>query len=79
LPASAFRNSSNQDSDAIALIDGTDFLTYAQLNVKANKLANRLHKLGAGPDIFVGICMERKADWLFAMLAVLKSVQHMYH
>jgi amino acid adenylation domain-containing protein len=52
--------------------DGRD-LTYAELNHRANRLAHHLRALGVGPEVLVGVCLERSPDMLVAWLAVLKA------
>lgn len=47
--------------------------TFAELNRRANRLAHHLRGLGVGPDVLVGVCMERTPDLLVALLAVLKA------
>ena len=59
--------------DAPALACGDDTLTYAQLNARANRLARHLRGLGAGPDVLVGVFMERSLDLGVALLAILKA------
>ncbi len=49
------------------------YVTYATLNRRANQLAHHLRALGVGPDVLVGICMERSLDLVVALLAVLKA------
>src|SRR5580700_359223 len=61
------------DSDAVAVIGATDRLTYRQLNQRANQLARYLRDHGAGPEIPVGICLDRSPAATIAILAVLKS------
>ncbi|WP_409274914.1 non-ribosomal peptide synthase/polyketide synthase, partial [Pseudomonas sp. KCJK9111] len=56
-----------------ALITETTELTYAQLNAAANRLAHRLIAQGVGPDVLVGIAVERDAPMVIALLAVLKA------
>jgi amino acid adenylation domain-containing protein len=48
-------------------------LTYCELNRRANKLAHRLIGLGVGPDVLVGVCVERSLDMIVALLGILKA------
>ncbi|PHM33529.1 non-ribosomal peptide synthetase [Xenorhabdus innexi] len=64
--------------DAIALISseepsGKKQFTYAELNQRANQLAHTLIAAGVQPDDRVAFCVERSADMVIAMLAILKS------
>ncbi|HEU4452404.1 MAG TPA: condensation domain-containing protein, partial [Longimicrobium sp.] len=59
--------------DAAALVFEDETLTYAELDARANRLAHRLAGLGAGPEARVGICVDRSAQMVVAMLAVLKA------
>jgi amino acid adenylation domain-containing protein/non-ribosomal peptide synthase protein (TIGR01720 family) len=58
---------------AIALIYGSECLTYERLNERANRLARYLLSLGVGPETLVGICIERSDDMVVGVLAVLKA------
>ncbi|MCA9403363.1 MAG: amino acid adenylation domain-containing protein [Candidatus Omnitrophica bacterium] len=59
--------------DAIAIEFNNETVTYKELNSKAGRLAKYLHSLGAGPDVLVGVCVERSIDLIVTLLAVLKS------
>src|SRR5262249_48616888 len=59
--------------DGIALVCGDEVLTYAALNERANRLAHYLIRLGVGPECLVGLCLERSAELVVALLAVLKA------
>ena len=59
--------------EALAVVSGTQSLTYRQLNEQANRLAHYLQGLQIGPDRLAGICLERSLDMLVAVLAVLKA------
>ncbi len=58
---------------ATALTCGNQRVTYRELNTRANQIAHHLIKLGAGPEVLVGVFMERTPDLLAAILGVLKS------
>ncbi|MBG1265874.1 non-ribosomal peptide synthase/polyketide synthase, partial [Nostoc sp. WHI] len=59
--------------DAIAVIFENQQLTYGELNTQANKLAHYFQSLGVGPEILVGIYLERSLSMIVALLAVLKA------
>ncbi|MGZ4164197.1 MAG: non-ribosomal peptide synthetase, partial [Tumebacillaceae bacterium] len=48
-------------------------LTYAELNRRANQLANRLQQWGVGPETMVGICLDRSLEMLVGMLGIMKA------
>jgi len=58
---------------ATALVAGTERLTYAELNARANRLARHLRRRGVGPEVRVAVCLERSAALPVALLGVLKS------
>ena len=62
-----------QTPDAVAISDDVDQVTYAQLNERANRIAHCLQKKGVGPEIVVGIALERSIPMVVAMLGVLKA------
>lgn len=59
--------------DGVALVSESGEMTYAELNGRANRLARDLVALGVGPDVLVGVCLERSANLVIALLAVLKA------
>lgn len=59
--------------DAIALVFEERRLTYAELNRRANQLAHYLIALGVGPEVFVGLLLERSPEMIVALLAILKA------
>ena len=59
--------------DAVAATCEDQQLTYGQVNGRANQLARYLQELGVGPDVPVGLCLERSADHVIALLGVLKA------
>ncbi len=59
--------------EATASICGERRLTYSQLNERANRLAHFLRAAGVGPEIRVGICVERSLDLMVGLLGILKA------
>jgi len=57
----------------LALVSGVEALSYRDLDRRTNRLARRLQRLGVGPEVVVGICLERSPQLVVAMLAVLKA------
>ncbi|HYR85173.1 MAG TPA: amino acid adenylation domain-containing protein, partial [Terriglobia bacterium] len=58
---------------AIAVVDQTGELSYAELNARANQLAHYLCGLGIGPESKVGLCIDRSVDAIVAVLGILKA------
>ncbi len=59
--------------ERIAVVCDGETLTYRQLNGRANRLARALRDAGVGPDVPVGLCVERSLDMVVAILATLKA------
>ena len=59
--------------DSVALVSGNHYVTYGEVNARANQLAHGLRSLGIGPDVPVGLCMERSVELPIAALAILKA------
>jgi amino acid adenylation domain-containing protein len=59
--------------DAVAAVCGDDQVSYRELNERASQLARYLRDLGAGPEVPVGVCLDRSLDHLVALVAVLKA------
>ena len=57
----------------MAVVFEGESLSYAELDVRANRLAHFLVEQGVGPDVVVGLLAERGVDLLAAMLAVFKA------
>ncbi|WP_084628338.1 amino acid adenylation domain-containing protein [Amycolatopsis nigrescens] len=68
-----FEQQARRTPTAVALVCGTEHVTYADLDARANRLAHALRRHGAGPDVPVGVCLQRSADLVVAVLAVLKA------
>ncbi|AGC45224.1 non-ribosomal peptide synthetase [Myxococcus stipitatus DSM 14675] len=58
---------------AVAVEWEGESLTYERLNERANQLAHHLRERGVGPEVKVGLCVERSLEWVVAMLGVVKA------
>ncbi len=59
--------------EALALIFDQAQFNYADLNQRANRLAHRLRELGVGPEVRVGLAVERSPQMIIGLLAILKA------
>ncbi|MGI1848010.1 AMP-binding protein, partial [Rhodococcus sp. SJ] len=59
--------------DSTALVYGTESLTYAEFDARANRLARLLIDRGVGPEALVGLAIRRSLDLLVAMYAIVKA------
>jgi amino acid adenylation domain-containing protein len=59
------------ENRAMSFLD--QHLSYSELNRRANQLAHYLQQLGVGPEVRVGLCLERSLDTIVAILAILKA------
>ena len=59
--------------DAIAAVSNGTQLTYRELNQRANQLAQYLRALGVGPEVLVGLCVERSLEMVVGLLGILKA------
>jgi non-ribosomal peptide synthetase component F len=68
-----FEEQAATQPDAIALTCGNEQITYQELNRCANRLAHHLRGLGVGPEVLVGLLMDRSLDWATGLLAIHKA------
>jgi natural product biosynthesis luciferase-like monooxygenase protein len=68
-----FRAQAARTPDAVAVVGDDETLTYAQLDARSDAWAWRLKERGVGPESRVGLCVERSASMVVAMLGVLKA------
>ncbi|ARV58862.1 hypothetical protein BZZ01_09635 [Nostocales cyanobacterium HT-58-2] len=59
--------------NAVAIVFEDQQLTYQELNIRANQLAHYLQSLGVGPEVLVGICVERSLEMVIGLLGILKA------
>ncbi|RPI91138.1 MAG: amino acid adenylation domain-containing protein, partial [Planctomycetaceae bacterium] len=72
LPA-LFEEQVTRSPEAVALVCGSESVTYAELNARANRLAHRLLKSGVGPESLVGVFLERSLEMVEVLLAIVKA------
>ena len=68
-----FEAQAEESPAATAVVYENRQVTYRELNRRANQLAHHLRGLGVGPDVLVGICMERSLEMAVALLGILKA------
>ncbi|HSE17009.1 MAG TPA: amino acid adenylation domain-containing protein [Pyrinomonadaceae bacterium] len=59
--------------EAIAVRFEDDYLTYRDLNCRSNQLAHFIRSIGAGPETFVGLSIERSVNMIVGLLGILKA------
>ena len=59
--------------DSVAVEFEKERLTYSELNVRANRVAHRLRKMGVGPETMVGCCIDRSLEMIVAFIGILKA------
>jgi amino acid adenylation domain-containing protein len=68
-----FAQQAARTPDAVAVVCGSERLSYRELQGRVNRLANRLRAMGVGPDVLAALCLQRSVDMLVAVLAVLTA------
>ncbi len=68
-----FEDQVRRSAEAVAVEFEGQKLTYGELNRRANQLAHYLRKVGVGPEMRVGICMERGLEMVIGLLGILKA------
>ena len=68
-----FAHQAARTPDAIALTCEDQSLTYRELDARSSHVAAHLRALGVGPEVIVGLCMERSLDLIVGLLAILKA------
>ena len=68
-----FETQASKTPDSIAVVFEDQQISYRTLEQRANQVACRLREMGVKPEILVGVCLERTADLVVALLGVLKA------
>jgi non-ribosomal peptide synthetase component F len=59
--------------ESTAVVAGDHRITYGELDTRANRLANHLRAQGVGPDVLVGLCLDRSVALVVGALGILKA------
>ncbi|HEY6187654.1 MAG TPA: amino acid adenylation domain-containing protein [Pyrinomonadaceae bacterium] len=59
--------------DATAVVYGEQRLSFRELNRRANQVAHHLRRLGVGPEVLVGLCLERSPEMIVGLVGILKA------
>ena len=68
-----FAAQAKRTPDAVAVVFEEETLSYGELDARANQLAHHLQSLGVGPEMMVGLCVERSLDMVIGLLGILKA------
>ncbi|MFP2932073.1 amino acid adenylation domain-containing protein, partial [Pyxidicoccus sp. 3LG] len=68
-----FEHQTRRTPEAPAVVVGDTVLSFRELNARANQVAAHLRSLGVGPEVTVGVCLERTPEGIVALLGVLKA------
>ena len=68
-----FERRAAETPDAIAVTDGTDSITYGELDARANQVAHWLRQAGVGAGDVVALCTDRSVDMVVGVLGILKA------
>ncbi|HEY6351461.1 MAG TPA: non-ribosomal peptide synthase/polyketide synthase [Candidatus Angelobacter sp.] len=68
-----FEQQAARTPGAVAVVSGGRSLTYLELNQRANQLAHYIKEFGVGPEVRVGVCLERSPEMLVGLLGILKA------
>ncbi|HYH44642.1 MAG TPA: amino acid adenylation domain-containing protein, partial [Thermoanaerobaculia bacterium] len=71
--ATLFAETARRAPEAPALLAGGEVWSYAELTRRANRLAHHLRAIGVGPEVRVGVSLERSPELVVALLAVIKA------
>ena len=71
--ASLFATQVRRTPDAVAAVHEDRRLSYRELDEASSRLAHHLRALGVGPEVVVGLCVERSVEMLVGLLGIVKA------
>ncbi|MCP4662931.1 MAG: amino acid adenylation domain-containing protein, partial [bacterium] len=71
--AELFAEQAAMRPEAVALSCGEAWLSYRELDLRSHRPAHQLRALGVGPEVAVGLCLERSLELVVAILGILRA------
>jgi amino acid adenylation domain-containing protein len=71
--AEVFAEQARKSAERVAVVCEGEAISYGELNRRANQLGRYLRKKGVGPEVLVGIAMERSVEMVVGVLGILKA------
>jgi len=68
-----FARQCEKTGDAVAVVSGSEHVSYGELERRAGQLAGELRRRGVGAEVRVGICMERSVELMVGLMGILKA------
>jgi len=68
-----FEQQAAKTPDTTAVVCDDKTLSYRELNERANQVAHYLRKRGVGPEVFVGLCLNRTPEMVIGLLGIWKA------
>src|SRR4029077_6122144 len=68
-----FEEQAARTPEAVAVVFEHQWLSYGELNRRANQLAHYLRHFGVRPDARVAVCMERSLEMIIGLLGIVKA------
>ncbi|HEY2738206.1 MAG TPA: AMP-binding protein, partial [Thermoanaerobaculia bacterium] len=72
-PHELFEQQAELTPEAVAVAVGGEEISYRDLDARANRLANHLRMYGVGPEVVVGLCVERSIEMVVGLLGIWKA------
>ena len=71
-----FEEQARRTPEAVAVEQGEERLSYGELDRRSNQLARHLVSMGVGPEVVVGLCVERSVEMVVGILGILKAGEY---
>jgi amino acid adenylation domain-containing protein len=68
-----FEAQAERTPERVAVVSGGEWLTYRELEERANQVAHALSRRGVRPEVLVGLCVERSLEMVVGLFGILKA------